>query len=332
MPCLGIVGTLVWDTIHGPDGGEPITDWGGIAYSLAAWEAAAPPGWTMVPIIKVGADLRESADEFLSTLDGVACLDFVVTVPEPNNRVGLFYHDHARRCERLTGGVPGWTAEEIVWGGLSCDALYVNFISGWELDMAAVTALRSEFHGPTWCDVHSLIFGVAEDGVREPRSLEGRADWLGSFDLVQVNEDELEVLSVVGPLRSDRLADLLADGAEALFVTLGPAGAEWVARTETRWAPGPAEGTMPAVVAGTAAVERIAPEGVADPTGCGDVWGLTCFGALLGGAGIPEAVRRANRLAAETATNRGTSGLASKLSAAMNGADLEPSGKTSMIG
>ncbi len=326
MPRLGILGTLVWDTIHGPYGGEPVMDWGGIGYSLAAWEASAPPGWTMVPIIKVGADLRESADEFLSTLEGVACLDFVVTVPEPNNRVGLFYHDYSRRCERLTGGVPGWTAEETVRGGLSCDALYVNFISGWELDPAAAAALRSEFHGPTWCDVHSLIFGVAEDGMREPRPLEGRADWLGAFDLVQLNEDELEVLSVAGPLRSDRLADLLSDGAEAVFVTLGPAGAEWVARAETRWAPGPADDTTRAVVAGTAPVETIAPEGATDPTGCGDVWGLTCFGALLGGAGIPEAVRRANRLAAETATGRGTIGLASKLVTVMNGmseADLK---------
>ena len=37
MPRLGVVGTLVWDTIHGPDGGDPVEDWGGIAYSLAAW-------------------------------------------------------------------------------------------------------------------------------------------------------------------------------------------------------------------------------------------------------------------------------------------------------
>ena len=41
MPRLGVVGTLVWDTIHGPDGGEAVNDWGGIAYSLAAWSAVA---------------------------------------------------------------------------------------------------------------------------------------------------------------------------------------------------------------------------------------------------------------------------------------------------
>jgi len=323
MPCLGIVGTLVWDTIHGPAGGEPVTDWGGIAYSLAAWEAAAPPDWTMLPIIKVGADLREKADEFLATFHGAASLGFVVTVPEPNNRVELFYYDRSRRCERLTGGVPGWTAEEIVRGALSCDALYVNFISGWELAPAAITTLRSGFHGPMWCDVHSLILGVAEGGMREPRPLVNRADWLGSFDLVQVNEDELEILAAPGPARSHRLADLLSDGAEAVFVTLGAGGAEWVARAGTRWAPGPVASTVRAVVAGNAAVETIVSEGATDPTGCGDVWGLTCFGALLEGAGIPEAVRRANRLAAATATGQGTIGLASRLAAALSGAGLE---------
>ena len=41
MPCLGVVGTLVWDTIlpH-DDSSEPFVGWGGITYSLEALEAA----------------------------------------------------------------------------------------------------------------------------------------------------------------------------------------------------------------------------------------------------------------------------------------------------
>ena len=46
MPRLGVLGTLVWDTIHGPGGEAAVNDWGGIAYTLAAWAAVAPPGWT----------------------------------------------------------------------------------------------------------------------------------------------------------------------------------------------------------------------------------------------------------------------------------------------
>ena len=308
MPRLGVLGTLVWDTIHGPDGGEAVHDWGGIAYSLAAWSAVAPPGWSLVPIIKVGADLSESAGQFLGTVGGISSLEFVRSVPEANNRVSLFYHDRSRRCEKLTGGVPGWTAEEIERVALSCDALYVNFISGWELDLEAAEVLGTRFEGPTWCDVHSLILGVGDGGVREPRPLQDRAAWLEAFDLVQVNEDEIDMLSPAGGSHGDRMRGLLAEGPDAVFLTLGSAGAEWVVRPDARW-PEPKGGAS----AGAAPVETIAPTGATDPTGCGDVWGITCFASLLTGAGAEEAVRKANRLAAATAAGQGTTGLSERL-------------------
>ena len=318
MPRLGVLGTLVWDKIHGPDGGEVVEDWGGIAYSLAACSAVAPPGWSLVPIIKVGADISESAGQFLGTVEGISSLEFVRSVPEANNRVSLFYHDRSRRCEKLTGGVPGWTAAEIEGVALSCDALYVNFISGWELDLAAAEALATRFEGPRWCDVHSLILGVGDGGVREPRPLQDRASWLEAFDVVQVNEDEIEMLSPAGGSRADRMRGLLADGPGAVFLTRGAAGAEWVIRPDARWPEPNGEAT-----AGSAPVEAIAPMGATDPTGCGDVWGITCFASLLAGAGAAEAVRKANRLAAATAARQGTKGLSDRLTEVARAGDSE---------
>jgi len=266
----------------------------------------------------VGADLREAADGFLATLGGMSSTEFVRTVPEPNNRVDLFYHDRSRRCERLTGGVPGWTAEEIEGAALSCDALYVNFISGWELDLEAASALEHRFSGPIWCDVHSLILDVGGEGVREPRPLADRAEWLGAFDLVQVNEDELEMLSPSDRSRRGQMEDVLSEGPDGLFVTLGSAGVEWAVRPGTRWLPEDVQ-----LATGEAAVETIAPLGMTDPTGCGDVWGITCFAALLGDAPLPEAVRKANRLAAATAAEQGTDGLAGKLVEVLRMPDIE---------
>ena len=318
MPRIGVLGTLVWDTIHGPDGGDVVEDWGGIAYSLAAWSAVAPPGWSLVPIIKIGADLSESAGQFLGTVAGICSLEFVRSVPEANNRVSLFYHDRSRRCERLTGGVPGWTSAEIERVALSCDALYVNFISGWELDLEAAETLRARFEGPRWCDVHSLILGVGDGGVREPRPLQDRAAWLEAFDVVQVNEDEIEMLSPAGGSRADRMRALLADGPGAVFLTLGSSGAEWVVRPGT-WP----QGSRVGETAGAAPVETIAPAGNTDPTGCGDVWGITCFASLLAGAGAAEAVRKANRLAAATAARQGTAGLSERLTEVARAADSE---------
>lgn len=325
MPRLGVVGTMVWDTIHGPDGGDPVEDWGGIAYSLAAWEAVAPPGWGLVPIIKVGEDLREAAVGFLSTLTGLSSVEFVRPVPEANNRVSLFYHDRSRRCERLTGGVPGWRAAEIEQAALSCDALYVNFISGWELDLEAAQLVGTGFAGPTWCDIHSLILGVSSGGIREPRPLEDRKAWLGAFDLVQVNEDELDSLAPGDGTRQDRLRDLLSDGPDAVFLTRGSAGAEWVARTGTRWSPPliAASDREAGLDTGAVPVEAIAPAGSTDPTGCGDVWGISCFASLLEGAPLADAVRTANLLAAATAAGQGTAGLARELAGAARMANIE---------
>lgn len=311
MPRLGVVGTLVWDTIHGPVGGEPVSDWGGIAYSLVAWEAAAPPGWSVLPIIKVGADLRVAADRFLADLDGVSSLEHVRTVTEPNNRVSLFYHDRSRRCERLTGGVPGWSAADLQPAALSCDALYVNFISGWEIDRPAAAAIGERFEGPAWCDVHSLILGVERDGTRAPRPLEDRAGWLRPFDLVQVNEDELDVLAPPARDRQSQLEELLKDGPDAVFLTTGSRGAEWAVRPETRWLPDDVAGTV-----GAETAPELSPARVPDPTGCGDVWGISCFAALLGGSAVREAVRSANRLAAVAAGEQGTAGLARALKGA----------------
>ncbi len=47
-----------------------------------------------------------------------------------------------------------------------------------------------------------------------------------------------------------------------------------------------------------------------DPTGCGDVWGITCFASLLAGRSLKASMRRANRVAARSTSFRGAGGLA----------------------
>ena len=108
MKRLGALGTMVWDTIHArePVRSEPVEEWGGICYGFSAFEAAAPDGWELLPNVKVGTNLRERANEYLRDLSRIGSLDGVLTVPEANNEVEIFYGDRARRCETLKGGVP----------------------------------------------------------------------------------------------------------------------------------------------------------------------------------------------------------------------------------
>jgi hypothetical protein len=308
MPRLGVLGTLVLDTIHLPPttGGRtpaPLSDWGGIAYSLCALEASAPRGWEILPILKVGEDLRREADEFLSELTRIRSLEGVVTVPEANNRVELYYQSGPRRCEKLTGGVPGWGWSELAPLADSCDALIVNFIAGWEMDLPVAQRLRDAHAGPIYADVHSLLLAVGADGVRILRPLPEWPAWRECFDQVQMNEEELAALTPAGSDPVTTARESVAGGPRVLFVTRGDRGASWWSRDSDAGG-GVRTGHEPS---------DPVPGELADPTGCGDVWGAACAAALLEGEDPAGAARRANLLAGAAARHRGTSGLAGTL-------------------
>src|SRR3954468_19939995 len=229
MKRIGVIGTFVWDVIHGRHPGmAAVTEWGGITYSLAGLDAALPDDWEIVPIMKVGSDLAQKANESIRALRRCAPDAGLIEVPYANNRVELRYIDDERRTETLTGGVPGWN-----WIGLKpvldtarLDALYVNFLSGWELDIETTTVLRSYFPGPIYCDFHMKTTTVAPSGLRVPQPIPNIGEWCSCFDFLQVNEDEM---SMMAPDPMALAATAIARGVRCLAVTLGPQGAVYFA-------------------------------------------------------------------------------------------------------
>jgi len=283
---------MVWDTIFERDPAQhAVEEWGGISYSLAALDATLGPDWEIVPLIKVGQDLAAPAGAFLGALDHVARGARFLEVPGRNNRVTLRYFDSARRCEQLTGGVPPWTWPELSPLVRDLDAIYLNFISGYEMDLATAAELRCGFPRFLYADLHSLFLGVAADGTRVPQGLPKAPEWFGCFDVVQLNEDELNQL---GPDPLATAASALAAGCETLIVTLGPLGAAYFTGSPIRTARVPAD---PRVIEG------------GDPTGCGDVFGASVVAALLRGAPLEEAVRLGARMGARNVSHRGAGGL-----------------------
>ena len=302
---LGVVGTFVWDTIWtlaDVQAGRPFETWGGVACSLAGAAAARPEGWEIVPIVKVGSDLADEAHRFMAALPGVSAGDGVLVVPEPNNRVELRYLDAARRDELQTGAVGGWTWEELAPRVAGLDALYVNYLSGFELDLAATESLRAHFGGPLYADLHSLFLSPPGDGARVPRRLPHWERWAACFDAVQLNDDEL------GMLGSGAEA-LVEVGAGAVVVTHGARGASLVRRPGLPGEPleWPRWRGLPA---GAAQAREFAARPCAgDPTGCGDVWGATFFTTLLGGGGWDASVDAAHAAARRKMGVRGASRL-----------------------
>ncbi len=312
---VGVIGTFVWDVIHGRDPRDaPVEEWGGITYALQAFDAALPADWELVPILKVGNDLADSARQFVAALDRVAPGAAPIEVPHPNNRVALHYQSAERRCERLTGGVPGWS-----WLGLKplladLDALYINLISGFELELETVQLVRQHFRGPIYCDLHSLLLALQPNGLRTPQPLANPAAWCRCFDLIQVNEEEMTMMA------SDAMglaAIALANGVSSLTVTLGSRGIVYFAGPGFDGLSDLRRGALgePPGAVRTALVPAKRPKhgGPGDPTGCGDVWGATYFSRLLAGDKLDAALDRAIDAAARNVDHRGATGLADHL-------------------
>ena len=317
MPKVGILGSLVWDQIYGRDpSAAPVEEWGGIAYALASLDASVAPGWEIVPLIKVGQDLAPKAREFLGRLERITPGGRCVEVPAPNNRVVLHYYSTERRTERMSGGVPGWTWSELGPMVRDLDALYLNFISGFELALGTAQALRHGFRGPIYVDLHSLLLGMQHDGVRVLRPLQDAAAWLGCFDVVQLNEDEMRQLS---PDPLSLAADAIGAGTSLLIVTLAAKGAAYVAApgfdgwAEERRNGGMVErGSQPSATLRTALIPAPTIDAL-DPTGCGDVFGAAAAARLFAGDSIEDAIRHANTMAARNAAFRGAGGLSRHL-------------------
>ena len=134
--------------------------------------------------------------------------------------------------------------------------------------------------------------------------------------MVQVNEEGLASLAAAWGDPWRFAAEVVGDELKLLLVTLGSRGAAYVASAAFKGDPfswRPRGIVIPAVSPRAAAVskrvEAVQLLDAGDPTGCGDVWGATCFCRLLAGEPLEIALLAANRAAARNVQHRGATGL-----------------------
>jgi sugar/nucleoside kinase (ribokinase family) len=251
--------------------------------------------------------------EYLSSIPKLELGTGIEVTSGPNPRVELRYQDRDRRSERPSGGVPPWVWEDLgpVLQGL--DALYLNFITGQEMSLETAVLFRERFPGPLYADLHTLFTGISSSGKRFPRQLPDWEIWFRAFDAVQMNEDEFRLAAASGSDPWEGAADFLGRELKLIAVTMGPRGAAYLAAPGFQPDPVAWPGTRgtPGVVGNPHSGRVPAPDDdfSGDPTGCGDVWGATFFGRLLGGDSLEDAMLRANRLAAANVEHHGARGL-----------------------
>src|SRR4029078_3397642 len=173
-----------------------------------------------------------------------------------------------------SGGVPPWN-----WLGLkpllkNIDALYINLISGFELDLETAQLIRAHFDVPIYCDIHSLLLARQPDGMRTLQPLPNPEAWLRCFDIVQVKEDEMSMMAA-DPLALAALA--MHAGVKVLNVTMGSRGAVYFAAPGFERLSDLDRGAIagPTGPLRTELIPAVAARDLSggDPTGCGDVWG-----------------------------------------------------------
>jgi sugar/nucleoside kinase (ribokinase family) len=295
MMRVGVVGNVNRDTITAADG-QISGGLGGVLYTLLALSRLWPDA-EIWPLTRVGGDVSPEVQRLLAAC-GMSCTPGLLSSPLPNYHCHLSYGANGDKVERLLGSLPPLMWEEIEPLVGRLDALLVNFITGHEIEVDALSRLRQRTAGPVVMDLHSLLLGTRPEGTRYLRRPDGWERWVEQSSLLQMNVSEACTIAGTPALETRELAavaqSLLKLGPQMVVITRGASGALAVNQAH----PGqvfvePAWGETDPV----------------DTTGCGDVF----LAALATGAARSLApqqlLRSACRAAGEASRLRGVAAL-----------------------
>ena len=257
---IAVVGSINKDTIYTADGRE-IHSYGGMLYTALTLANLVGPETMVIPVCHIGEDVAEAVFAFLNAYPTIDTSGITV-VREPNYHCILRYNKEGRKEETLLGGVPPLSYSRLAsFGG--CDALCLNFITGFEMSLETLEQFRTSTELPIFMDVHSLMLGIGPQKRRFLRRPENWQAWLRAAHIVQLNEIEARLLAE-DDLDSD--ASILRFGEEvlqlgpgALVITLGASGSLTIFRN--------ASGELAILPVDAAPVGP-----VVDTTGCGDAF------------------------------------------------------------
>lgn len=280
---IALIGHIPHDRYQFTDG-TTHTGFGGVLYGAAALAGAMRPGDEVVLVSRVGDAIAPAILALVAAYGRIT--PHIDTVPGHGWVVNAAYLDGERRREQLVGGVPPWTAAELLEAVAGCDAVILNMVTGYEVELPEFRAFAAAcplLH----LDFHSLALGRDPSGLRVPARNTAAREWCGRARLLQMNRSELRsVLPDAEPL--DAVSTLLSWGPEWVAITDGSNGVH-VAEAERAWHLAAVEPTIRPV----------------DPTGCGDVFGACLVVGILRGLPAVEASRSAEQVARRNADQRG---------------------------
>jgi sugar/nucleoside kinase (ribokinase family) len=250
-----IIGHLVLDEIHALDG-SIYEGLGGISFPLHTFAALAQEQDVLLPVFPVGVD---AVSEFESRVHSIQQLDRagLYTVEQPNTRVRLYHESRSQYNTRLVASLETISAKRILPHTPKADLVYINMMTGKDIDPDTICAIRSVSSALIFLDLHMIAYAVGHDGARHLASVPQWQIWIENVDVLQCNEQEFENF-VPGIHSEEQRAELLFSNSDLklILVTKAESGSTIYQKS------GP-QLNIPAVKATK----------IVDPTGCGDVFG-----------------------------------------------------------
>ena len=284
---VGVIGNINRDSITAVDGSVR-RSLGGALYTAMALAHLAAGRVEVQLVSRVGADIVDEVQYWIRRCPRLRSEGLLIQ-ESPNYHCQIQYGADGGKTEILSGNLEPLSFDELRPLISPLDGLLVNFVTGFEIALPTMVALRQETGGIVLIDMHSLTLGRADSGERFWRRPANWQDWLSMAEVVQMNDEEAAVLGDIDGSEADELSEfalsILRLGPVAAVVTRGRKGGVAAWRD-------PEAGTTDVFE-----FSAVAPHLAIDPTGCGDVF-LAAMGlATLRGERLPEAVAIAARAA-----------------------------------
>lgn len=292
---IAVIGHLVRDIIHRPDG-RVIESPGGIAYSIAALAALAPDGSKVLPICRIGRDIKFSD---LGSLSEDARIDTsaIKQIDAFDEVHELRYESDGYRTEINHNRMRPLSAG-LIKPSFRLDAVLINYIGGDEFPPREIDKIKNRFNVPIFIDFHSLALGMNSNNERFFRRHPRWRMYVSRADILQMNNYELKTIFRDIDDSDDSIlkaaSKLLGCGPDAIIITRGDRAVAACWKEGKRTA--------------SALIEVPRVETPVDPTGCGDTFAAAFLISYLAGLDVPDCCRKAAEMAAKKALFSGLDG------------------------
>ena len=158
------------------------------------------------------------------------------------------------------------------------NGIFINMITGYDINLNQLEAVREEFKGVIYFDVHTFSRGLSDDMKRKFRQIPDFNRWAENIDILQVNEEEIQSLSDKNK-EIDIVREMFSYGIKILIVTKDERGVRvyFVEQNEIK-----------SVFISAIKVK------VQNRIGCGDVFGAVFFYNYIRKADIIDSLLAAN--------------------------------------